>query len=349
MGKYFNQVARPWMLHNAAEHGARPSPCLHQQALGQKPRCDFQKNSDIKQLMFFLLEKTHHMTIFKKWNGVMMTSFVHDSSFFVRFFSTKVFKQRALMWNYHCITWSSKHTFLPRMQSSPPRRMYKYDQRCLRKCRLWEDQRTVRCILVLSDLFYWCSFSVGTCTTMTRQNPSREGPVFFYTSSKVSHFFRDDDTYSLGFRKITMMNLWLLMFPLEKSMAGDFLRMLDLIFLRGSFAPYPSLGKLGNSSELKSFKLGMGYVIVLRRLSNQLEDLLQINKCLIFSGGLAESLVEALTGAPFIASRGSLLVPRMFILKDQFWWPDSRTKNRDLHSFFSSWGENTQCTYTPEI
>lgn len=186
---------------------------------------------------------------------------------------------------------------------------------------------------------------------MTRQNPSREGPVFFYTSSKVSHFFRDDDTYSLGFRKITMMNLWLLMFPLEKSMAGDFLRMLDLIFLRGT-DPYPSLGKLGNSSELKSFKLGMGYVIVLRRLSNQLEDLLQnqqMSHLFWWSCGISSGGIDRTVWAPFIASRGSLLVPRMFILKDQFWWPDSRTKTRDLHSFFSSWGENTQCTYTPEI
>lgn len=96
------------------------------------------------------------------------------------------------------------------------------------------------------------------------------------------------------------------MFPLEKSMAGDFLRMLDVFFC-GEVGPYPSLGKLGNSSELKSFKLGMGYVIVLRRLSNQLEDLLQNQQmshlfwwsCGISSGGIDRSALYCVQGFPF--------------------------------------------------
>ena len=185
---------------------------------------------------------------------------------------------------------------------------------------------------------------------MTRKKPRERGPFFFCTSSKVSHFFRDDDTYSLGFRKITKMNLWLLMFPLEKSMAGDVLRMFDLIFLRGR-DPYPSLGKLGNSSELKSFELGMGYVIVLRRVNFNLKTSFKINKCLIFSGGLAECLVEALTG-----SMSALYCVQGFPFGSQdVYFERSVLMTRFPHKkqrftlLFSNWGENTQCTYTRNL
>ena len=185
MRKYFwwaldatgiNQVARPWMLHNAAEHGARPSPCLHQQAL-QKPRVCSQKNSDINQLMFFLLEKPPHnylQEMKRSYDDIICTWFF----FFCPFFSTKIFKQRALMWNYHCITWSSKRTFLPRMQSWPPRRMYKYDQICLRKCRL-RGSKNSKLYPSLEWLVLLVQFSGWYLHHNDPQKTSREGPVFF--------------------------------------------------------------------------------------------------------------------------------------------------------------------------
>lgn len=124
------------------------------------------------------------------------------------------------------------------------------------------------------------------------------------------------------------------MFPPWKEHGWRFFANVRFVFLRGSFAPYPSLGKLGNSSELKSFELGNGICDPSQEGKKiNLKTSFKINKMShLLLVVFAESLVEALTaqyerpllrpGVPFWF-QGCL-----------FWWPDSRTKNRDLHSFF---------------
>lgn len=121
--------------------------------------------------------------------------------------------------------------------------------------------------------------------------------------------------------------------PLKRAWLEIFCECL-MCFFAGKLVHIPVWGswEIHRNSKVSNWEWDMwsfsgGYQI-------NLKTSFKINKCLIFSGGLAESLVEALTGAPFIASRGSLLVPRMFILKDQFWWPDSRTKKQRFTFLF---------------
>lgn len=130
------QVARPWMLHNAAEHGARPTPCLHQQAL-QKPRCAPKKRTSINWC-FFCWKKTPHdylQEMKRSYDDIICTWFFFFCPFFLnKNLQTKSVDVKLPLYNLEFET--HFFAFLPRMQSWPPRRMYKYDQVCLRKCRL---------------------------------------------------------------------------------------------------------------------------------------------------------------------------------------------------------------------
>lgn len=288
------QVARPWMLHNAAEHGARPTPCLHQQAL-QKPRCAPKKRTSINWC-FFCWKKTPHdylQEMKRSYDDIICTWFFFFCPFFLnKNLQTKSVDVKLPLYNLEFET--HFFAFLPRMQSWPPRRMYKYDQVCLRKCRL-RGSKNSKMYPNLEWLVLLVQFSGWYLHHNDPQQTLERGARvwFFLPLAKWAIFF---GVMKPGFRKITMMNLWLLMFPFEKSMAGDFCECL-IWFFCGERIHIPAWGswEIHRNSKVSNWEWDMwsfsgGYQI-------NLKTSFKINKCLIFSGGLAESLVEALTGS----------------------------------------------------
>ncbi len=121
----------------------------------------------------------------------------------------------------------------------------------------------VNSILILSDLFYWCSVWVGTAPQ-----------------------------WLLPWIQIILWLLWLLMLPQKEQRR----------FL-GMFNKFVDKKKLEDPSD------------------QQMSHLFWWSFA-ISSGGID------LVGPP-IKPPGFLLVPRIFILKDQFWWADSPQKNNN--------------------
>lgn len=96
------------------------------------------QKKDINQLMFFLLKKNTTWLSSRNetelwWHHLYMI-LLFCPFFLNKHLQTKSVDVKLPLYNLEFET--HLFAFLPRMQSWPPRRMYKYDQVCLRKCRL---------------------------------------------------------------------------------------------------------------------------------------------------------------------------------------------------------------------